>query len=65
MFNSLDAMIQWENGQLDEDETVQLFQELVDNGMHHQPFARHVWPPGTTSDKRGADPCLNSLDSSH
>jgi hypothetical protein len=26
-------MIAWENGELDEDGTVALFQELVDNGM--------------------------------
>jgi hypothetical protein len=29
----LDAMIAWENGELDGDETVALFQTLVDNGM--------------------------------
>lgn len=29
----LDAMMAWEAGELDEDETVQLFQSLVDSGM--------------------------------
>ena len=31
--NELDAMIAWENGELGEAETVELFQRLVDNGM--------------------------------
>lgn len=29
----LDAMMAWESGELDGDETVALFQTLVDNGM--------------------------------
>lgn len=31
--NLLDAMMAWESGELDGDETVALFQTLVDNGM--------------------------------
>jgi hypothetical protein len=29
----LDKMIAWENGELDDNETIILFQALVDNGM--------------------------------
>jgi hypothetical protein len=31
-FNQIDAMMDWEEGNLDDDSTVTLFQELVDNG---------------------------------
>jgi hypothetical protein len=31
--NQLDAMIGWENGELDKDETVALFQDLVNSGL--------------------------------
>lgn len=31
--SQLDAMIAWEQGDLDDEETIKLFQELVDNGM--------------------------------
>lgn len=31
--NCLDAIIAFEQGELDEDETIDLFQRLVDNGM--------------------------------
>jgi hypothetical protein len=31
--NTLDAMINWENGDLDDDNTIELFQHLVDTGM--------------------------------
>lgn len=31
--DQLDKMIAWENGDLDDDDVVELFQELIDNGM--------------------------------
>lgn len=31
--NQLDKIIAYENGDLDEIETIELFQELIDNGM--------------------------------
>jgi hypothetical protein len=34
--NQLDAMIAWEQGELDEEGTVELFQGLVDSGLAWQ-----------------------------
>lgn len=34
--DQLDKMIAWEQGDLDDDETVELFQELIDSGMAWQ-----------------------------
>lgn len=31
--SQLDRMVAWEEGQLDEDDTVKLFQELIDSGL--------------------------------
>lgn len=31
--DQLDKMIMWECGELDDDETIQLFQELIDSGL--------------------------------
>jgi hypothetical protein len=31
--NLFDSMLAWENGDLDEERTIELFQALVDNGM--------------------------------
>jgi hypothetical protein len=31
--NDIDAMIAWENGELDDEETVSLFQRLIDSGL--------------------------------
>ncbi len=31
--DQLDKMIAWEEGELDDDGTIELFQELIDNGM--------------------------------
>lgn len=33
MMNLLDSMIAWEQGELSEEETTELFQKLIDNGM--------------------------------
>lgn len=33
MLNDLDAMIAWEQGELDEEETTALFQRLVESGL--------------------------------
>ena len=34
--DQLDQMMAWENGDLDEDQTVELFQKLVDSGLAWQ-----------------------------
>ena len=33
MRNDIDKLIAYENGELDEDETIALFQELIDSGI--------------------------------
>ena len=35
-FYRLDDMIAWENGELDEDDTLALFQQLVNSGLIYQ-----------------------------
>ena len=63
--NNLDQMIAWEQGELSDDETVELFQALVDNGMAWQlqgmygRFAAHfieegyVTPPKAEKPRQG------------
>jgi hypothetical protein len=34
--DQLDNMIRWENGELDEEETIELFQDLVNSGLAWQ-----------------------------
>lgn len=36
MTDQLDRMIAWENGELDDEETIDLFQELIDSGLAWQ-----------------------------
>lgn len=36
MKDQLDRMIAWEQGDLDDDETIALFQELIDSGLAWQ-----------------------------
>ena len=33
MINQMDNMIAWENGELNEEDTIELFQKLVNNGL--------------------------------
>lgn len=50
--NQLDKIIAYENGDLDEIETIELFQELIDNGMawalqgHYGRTAMHLIEAG-------------------
>lgn len=32
----VDKIIAWENGEMDDDQTIEFFQELIDNGMAWQ-----------------------------